>query len=920
MTSQEPEVPEERLPFLGDTAPAVRARIVETRADFARRELELRQRRDDMKAELDRARAAMEADFKRRQAELEKQMKPLQDELRRLEEISWTVDLYMGRDEEVTLLRDGDPAPADTPIVIRQMVLAADEEALLLVEEGGIDYRKMGAFIEWVASDPAHMARIVPDAKGVVVVVPTRQSRDYGDGYHNVVADKANKRAHWLIRNGDRLYLLVTDDKMTVGERLLPSRDEFASIFTKPDWKNGGRAPMTPGSTEWLEAEKLAGAVQRHYMRKMLVLQGLIDRSVVWRPLPAPTVNLLSVTSQDLGYVRLVQENDMALGDGRPRFREWQRALNGRLRPGMRVTLSTSCDAWRSEAITDHGWAYGHKRVWPEKASHPPEGEPLLIEDRTGRDLTVRYRRSDQVYKRDVPVPERPGYVYRGLMPVEPRMRASCVIRPGDEFVIPFDLASEEDLEYYLNSRADRVGYLEMVPVLRSALAAKKAEREAEAPFRLLLAGAIMQAYPDADPGRVERDVPDLIWWWKTGGKNARALVGDPEEEAKAIRLITAEWRLRRENAGDPKVNEEIAQSALNSLGRDKVLAVARVRSGAYKAWVPSADGSPYLDEFTFARPARRWDLTTEWTTIHPRTLSTMNVIWSAERWQWWDLYPVVGEVLRGPERDELVAQLIEHIEADGCTPVVILDHPRSTDPRFFTAFAWKADADLSDLSGHGVDDYLAGYQGQWKRDRDGSLSMEIKTNWPRWGRYNSWPAIVAKPEGNDSWNRLGWPWRQDDGHYGDSGERLAWHDPAQVRLLVGLHESLVQRQQREREAKEEAANRPYAYKIEQAADAAWLREKTAEARGRFVVDFGADAGEDLWEHHLSTLGLARDYKRPHWVGDMAGRLARARADVHGKTFAELADLDATLQASGRVNVGEWAPWRISLEKSEEEA
>jgi hypothetical protein len=920
MTSQEPERRAGQAPFLGADAPAVRSKVVAARAEAARREMELRQRQDDMKRDLDAARAAMEADFRRRQAEIEEQLRPLKEELARLEEISWTVDLYMGRDEEVILLRDGKPAPADTPIVIRQMVLAADEEALLLIEEGGIDYRRMGAFIEWVA-EPENTDRIIPDRKGVVVVVPTRQSRDYGDGYHNVVADQANKRAHWLLRNGDRLYLLVTDEKMHVGERLLPARDEFSSIFTKRDWKSGERVPLAPGSTEWLDAEKLAGSVQRHYMRKMLVLQGLIDRSVVWRPLPAPQVNLLSVASQDLGYVRLVQEGDMALGDGRPRFRDWQRALNGRLRPGMRVVLSTRCDAWRAETIDERGWVYGHNRVWPARASHPSEGEPLMIDKRSGSDLIVHYRRTDTVLKRDVPVPDRPGYVYRGLWEVEPSVRATCVIRPGDEFVIPFDLATEEDLLYYLNSREDRKNYLEMVPVLRSALAAKQAEREAEAPFRLLLAGAIMSAHPGADPAEVERDVPELVWWWKTSGKNARALTGDHEHEAKAVRAIVAEWDLRRRNAGNPEANEKAVQSALSQLGRDDVLAVALVRSGAYKAWTASGDRTPYLDEHTLSRREGRWEPTAQWTTIHPRTLSTMRTLWSAERWQWHDLYPAVGEILTGPERDDLMARLRERMEADGSAPIVILDYPGSVDRKFLTGYGWAPGADLSDLGKRKVDEYLTAYRVAWSRRQDGGIATETGTVWPHWERYTSWPSFVPQPETRDQFGRMSWPWREDDGHWERSAERLAWHDDGQVRRLVGLYESLRERQRMEQEAASEAANRPYASAIERGARAAWLREKTAEARRRFDEDFGADAGEELWLHHLGTLDLERAYKVPRWLDGMAGRLARARVEVDGRTFAEIAELDSTLWVCARpVDVGDWAAWRIELEKNGEEA
>ncbi|HSH83395.1 MAG TPA: hypothetical protein VLA19_33090, partial [Herpetosiphonaceae bacterium] len=53
---------------------------------------------------------------------------PLQELVGQIEEALWTVNLYLGRDEAIVRLRDGEPAPASTPISLRQLVLAMDEE------------------------------------------------------------------------------------------------------------------------------------------------------------------------------------------------------------------------------------------------------------------------------------------------------------------------------------------------------------------------------------------------------------------------------------------------------------------------------------------------------------------------------------------------------------------------------------------------------------------------------------------------------------------------------------------------------------------------------------------------------------------------------------------------------------------------
>ena len=934
MSQQGPEQRDDAaLPQLpaGQDAAEMRSHAATARAAVTRNVVALEEAQRTAKAELDAARRALEAEFARKQKELEQQMAPLRAELAKIKEVSWTLDLYLGRDEQVTLLRDGQPARASEPVTIRQMVLAADEESLLLTETGGVDYRRMDAFIQWVAADPANMERIVPDAKGVVVVVPSRQERDYGDRVHNAYAEQENKRAHWLLRNGERLYLLVTDPELVVGDRLLPRRDEFTSVFTEQDWASGGRKPLVPGSDAWLRAEQRAGALQRHYMRKMLVLQGIVDRSVVWRPLPAEGLNLLSVAAQDAGHVRLVNEIDMALADGRPRFREWQRVMGRRLRPGMRVVLATRQRAWTDLAYEGDRWTRpGHRRLSPAGASYPPEGVPLVIEGRRDGGLVVRYDRTDEVWKRNVPVPGEPGYHYTGLYPVPASQRASCLIYPDDQFVLPFDAASEADLAHYLNSREDRRGYLDMVPVLRSALKAKQAEREAETGFRELLAGVILARYPGADPGEVEREIPGLVAWWKTGSKYARALAGDLEQESKAIDAIAREWDLRRKHAGTPAGDAAAVAAARDALG-SRLLAVAFTRAGRYKAWSPAdpAGAGPWLTEHTMTPDGGTWQtaVTGEWVTISPRTLATMRILDAGSKWEWWDLYPATGEILTGPETDQLTRQLLDHMTGQGLTPVAVTtrtyddDNGRREPARRLTGYAWAAGSDVTDLSRRELEDYLTCFAGAWTRERDGQVTMTIRAAQTRWRRHNHWPQAVPRPADQDQqYTRdLSWPWSDPDSRYWnpETTTRLAWHDPAEVSRILTLHIARERSRVQARQAEDEASNWRYAATIRDAAGEAWLRVKAAEARARFDEDYGREAA-DLWDHHLGTLGLDRQYRAPRWLDGMSRRLARARVPVDGKTFAELAGIDAGLHADGEIDTGEWADWAITMPPGED--
>jgi hypothetical protein len=283
------------------------------------------------------------------------------------------------------------------------------------------------------------------------------------------------------------------------------------------------------------------------------------------------------------------------------------------------------------------------------------------------------------------------------------------------------------------------------------------------------------------------------------------------------------------------------------------------------------------------------------------------------------------GEILTGPETAALAAQLTAELEAAGAVPIVVTARDYSDDygppapARRLTAYGWAPGADLTDLGKQSLDDYLSCRHGSWERDRSGQVTMQTREMRAQWGRYAGWPQSVPRP-GTEFAGRLDWPWRD----HGDTtywnpatSTRLAWSDPAQVSRVIGLHEARAYRAARAREAEEQAANWPYAAQIMRAAQAAWLAAKTAEARTRFLADYGTGA-TDLWEHHLGTLQLDRGYRAPRWLDDMARRLARARVAADGKTFAELAELDAPLHAGTPVHTGEWATWVITMPDDKE--
>ena len=81
------------------------------------------------------------------------------------------------------------------------------------------------------------------------------------------------------------------------------------------------------------------------------------------------------------------------------------------------------------------------------------------------------------------------------------------------------------------------------------------------------------------------------------------------------------------------------------------------------------------------------------------------------------------------------------------------------------------------------------------------------------------------------------------------------------------------------------------------------------QKKAAFHVDFGADAGNDLWEHHLGTLRLDRKYRVPAWASRLFEAVVTAGIPVEGRTVGDLtAAYTSHVSSTGDViDVGEYA-------------
>ena len=838
---------------LGASAEEVKAGVAPARARAQRDLISLETEVADARAELERQRAEMEADFARKKAELESRIAPLRTELEQLKEVAWTVDLYLGRDETVELLADGAPAPADTPLTIRQNVLAADEESLVLLDADGIDANNIDSFFDWIVADPAHRNRILPDERCVVAIVPTRRSRNYGNAVANAAMDAANSQTYWLLRNGERLYLMTTDFQAV--DRILPLESEFVKFFHhRPFGAPAG--PMVPGSAAWIAAEKAADSRRRHFMRAMLILQGIVDRTVVFHPLPEGGLNLMSLESQNSGKVLIINESDRVLTDGRETYFQWRKRLNAKLRPGLRVVLACPQEEFE---------------VHPRNASHPPLKTPLNI---TGRHpdggFRISYDRTDEVWEKyEEPVPNEPGYVYKRERLRPAKGKASIRVQAGDDHVLPFDLAETADMEYYLNSRAARTDYIHMAPVLRAALAARRAEEEAEAPFREALVSTVMAAH-SLDEAQARKIVAKACTVFKTGSAWGRALHTDEPAASAGVLKEAAALVAARDNTARAGTALAAARSVF---GKD-LLAVTMNRQGVFHAYAPANDLSGihhgtagYLREVSLGSTGRAGKRR-EWVALTPRSLNTRTFTYTCEAWDSW-VHADPSIHLTGPELDAIVEKLLSAARADGHRPAVAVVRAASSYGDHI-----ERDVILYSLNPASTDTVPKGAgikTATWSRGADGKVATTIKHGgWnERWHGYSR------------GFGSASVPWDESPGWPGYKRPYRVWRDDAVLEEIAAAEKAEQEaRQVQDAEARRKADRRQAMLRQVQRK---WTEHHLREARARFVEDFATN-DEDLWNHHKGTLRL------PPLPREMAQAVNRAPVDSGPVRLSDLGE------------------------------
>lgn len=796
---------------------------------------------------------------------MERKMGTLKKQIKKAEAAIDVISIYLGTHEEIHRIKKGNPAPAEKPIVLRQSVLYMDEEAALardkygkiLAETGGVDFRKVQDFDRWIKK-PNNLNTCMPETKGIVAFRVRRHGKQYGGytAWEQAEANQLNNMLYILIRNGTNVWRIWTN--LELGSRLFPETDEWESYFYDYDGQ-----PLKPGSRKYMEAMDQAEENQRQYMKVLFMIQGMLDRTKVFHPLPVARVNVCNLDHYNK-YLQFIYDAENLLGDGRPSFKDWHAAANAQLEKGCRIIGSFGSYY--------HEWS-GSERCYPKHCS-PTSHEIYTIEEKKQGAFIIRWKRTDEVYSWT-----------KGFS--EPKRRANMKLYKTDGFILNIDAVDVEEMEYYLTNRLHRHEYLKLVPLLLTAIRIKRKESQEEEPFRQLLIGEIMKEH-DVDLDTAEGRIDELISWWKFKNRTHRALIcGD---DSKAIRMIVGEYGRRKklyEQQEDRAVIHEEVCKLLHARDSESLLAIFHRRDNLYVALHSHNDENVFVREEHWRIRGSDSELirdeNKEWRIIDSRNQS-WKLLWKHDRLDSWKIGARPENYLTDPEKEQWIQATIDAVNnvrkerkkkgsgAPWNLPILVVSGGRYHSDKNMCAYFASHHALLPDekhlLTSRCEAPHVKYVAVGWKKSANGTVEfgkgdLRDPTHFHSRRKF-PWDKDYEDTFGDKSDCIHGRPviWRNDENQALLKEEMRLYHDAMERRKKLGGPLSSLTEQ------------------LQKVLKDQWLQRKQKEYLEEYV-----EIDEELFEEWLNKNRGHRDGPGwPNWIAVAAGYLVECGEEVNGKT------------------------------------
>jgi hypothetical protein len=432
----------------------------------------------------------------------------LNEQVEQVKKIIGIIELYMGIHEEIVQIVEGPKADIETPISFRQLVLHMDEE-VMCTKDDGVDFENLDKFDKWMFKN---YKMLLPEEKCIVIARPRRYEKHYND--HALINSQMNREnfsTYIIIRNGANIYRLSTHQN--IYPYLFPAEDEMEKLHKTVEEE--GR---------YSDGEKAEAEILK-YKRNVLMLQGIIDRTDIFKPIP-PKLNLLKPETYD-NHLNFIYDGTNVIGEGKLPYRKWLKELNKDLKTGDRFFFTGfGRNDGKDYRMVSIGWESWHGDDNGVPYDQRPDHQVYNI-DRTESFETRGNSEKLRLVFKFLPTDTVYGDRYSSS---KPRTRSNTYyVYHDDDCIINYERVTVEDIDYYINDRINKQHYLKMLPILKGIKKQLLAEQKMEDAFTKLLISQL-DFKPSSD------QITEVITWWKNKVKIKRPLI---REDAKALRMIT---------------------------------------------------------------------------------------------------------------------------------------------------------------------------------------------------------------------------------------------------------------------------------------------------------------------------------------------------------------------------------------------